>query len=83
MTAAVILMPVVARRSPGDPSWREQYERECAAVAGAMLAPPPRTRPLLVCRNDLAAMVAARRAADRLNAVVRVLRDAFDDLDGA
>lgn len=48
MTAAVIIMPVVPRRTLGDPAWREQYERECAAKAGAMLAPPPRTRPLLV-----------------------------------
>lgn len=52
MTAVVIIMPVVPRRTLGDPAWREQYERECAAKAGAMLAPPARTRPLLVTNSD-------------------------------
>ncbi|EKS26706.1 hypothetical protein [Afipia felis] len=80
MTAAVIHMPVVPRRSLGDPAWREQYERECAARAGAMLAPPPRTRPLLVIRN---AVVDRRQSVrDQFKEHLCVLRDAFDELDG-
>lgn len=60
MSAPVILLPIIPRRTLGDPAWREQYERECVARAGAMMAPPARTRPLLVVSNDRYRVVRGR-----------------------
>ncbi len=48
MSATLILMPLVHRVSPHDPSWREQHERECEAQATAQFMVPPRTRPILI-----------------------------------
>jgi len=52
MTAAVIILPVVAKPAFHDPAWREQYERECRARCEELFGPPPRTRPLLVVSNQ-------------------------------
>jgi hypothetical protein len=52
MSGTVILLPIVPRRAFHDPSWREQTNRECAALNDAMYAPPPRTRPIKLIDND-------------------------------
>jgi hypothetical protein len=44
--ATVVTLPVLARMPYCDPDWREQYERECAALCDALIEPPPRTRPI-------------------------------------
>lgn len=48
MTAIVLILPVAARRSYGDPSWIEQYDRERQAAMMNEIMPPPRTRPIVV-----------------------------------
>ncbi len=48
MTAPVILLPVVHRRSFHDPAWCEQTDRERKAFIEMLRNPPPRTRPLIV-----------------------------------
>lgn len=48
MSATIHILPVVNLFRPWQPDWREQYERECAAVVKAMQEPPPRTRPILI-----------------------------------
>lgn len=48
MTASLQQLPVVHRPSFQDPAWREQFDRECAALDQMLKKPPPRTRPLLV-----------------------------------
>lgn len=51
MSAVIIILPVVCRPSLGDPAWREQFDRECEAKHANRKAPPPRTRPLIVCHR--------------------------------
>lgn len=71
MTAPVILMPVVPRRSFGDPAWREQVQRECMALAETCVAPPARTRPLLVIgRRETPAEQFMRSVAELAQAFV-------------
>lgn len=48
---SVTILPVIARVSPHDPAWREQFEREIEAKWANRTAPPPRTRPLIVCHR--------------------------------
>ena len=77
MSAQVVIFPLVARYSFHDPAWREQYERECAARCDALLARPPRTRPILAIDNTR-----QPHRAFMARAVARVaeeeLRDNFD-----
>ena len=90
MTAPVIILPVIPRRSFGDPAWREQYERECEAATNAQVDPPPRTRPLLAVHNTQfrlirGALVAVGGVAEQLltrdNFEFRMseMRDQFSD----
>jgi len=48
MTAIVLILPVLSRRTYSDPAWREQYDREREAAMMNELQPPPRTRPIVV-----------------------------------
>ena len=48
MNSNILILPIIARRSFDDPSWREQYDREREVAMMNMLMPPPRTRPLEV-----------------------------------
>lgn len=48
MMSNVLILPVIARQSYHDPSWREQYDRERQAAMMNELIPPPRTRPIVV-----------------------------------
>lgn len=59
MSAIIIVMPVAPRPAFHDPSWREQYARECAALCAARREAPPRTRPLKVIDNTSSPAVVA------------------------
>ncbi len=48
MSAEIVRMPIIPRRSFHDPAWIEQWEREKWDAAMKTLAPPRRTRPLIV-----------------------------------
>lgn len=48
MTAIVLVLPVLSRRTYSDPSWCEQHDREREAAMMNELVPPPRTRPSVV-----------------------------------
>lgn len=51
MNSNILILPVAARRSYGDPSWCEQYDRERQAAMMNEITPPPRTRPIVVVRQ--------------------------------
>lgn len=72
MTATVIIMPVISRPSFRDPAWREQFERESLARCVDLRSAPPRTRPLLVVRNE-------PEAGGIFQEVLRRVQSALDD----